>query len=59
MHFLTEAENCQRNLSRSENDLYTQSNRTSFVPYRDSILTHLLKDNLGGNSKTVMIASKK
>lgn len=29
-----------------------------FVPYRDSVLTWLLKDSLGGNSKTIMIASK-
>ena len=29
----------------------------AFVPYRDSTLTWLLKDNLGGNSKTVMIAT--
>ncbi|KAL2179144.1 uncharacterized protein P884DRAFT_276212 [Thermothelomyces heterothallicus CBS 202.75] len=28
----------------------------SVVPYRDSILTWLLKDSLGGNSKTAMIA---
>ena len=28
-----------------------------FIPYRDSVLTWLLKDSLGGNSKTVMIAS--
>ncbi|KXX79031.1 Kinesin-like protein KIF1A [Madurella mycetomatis] len=29
---------------------------SSVVPYRDSILTWLLKDSLGGNSKTAMIA---
>ncbi|XP_044582123.1 kinesin-like protein KIF13A isoform X7 [Cotesia glomerata] len=32
-------------------------NRDKFVPYRDSVLTWLLKDNLGGNSKTVMVAT--
>ncbi|XP_055528668.1 kinesin-like protein KIF13A isoform X2 [Wyeomyia smithii] len=32
-------------------------NRDKFVPYRDSVLTWLLKDNLGGNSKTVMLAT--
>ena len=31
--------------------------RDKFVPYRDSVLTWLLKDNLGGNSKTVMLAT--
>jgi hypothetical protein len=33
-----------------------KDNSTSVVPYRDSILTWLLKDSLGGNSKTAMIA---
>ncbi|XP_059477576.1 kinesin-like protein Klp98A isoform X2 [Neocloeon triangulifer] len=29
----------------------------SFVPYRDAVLTWLLKDSLGGNSKTIMVAA--
>ncbi|KAI6211468.1 Kinesin-like protein KIF1B [Aphelenchoides besseyi] len=29
----------------------------SIVPYRDSVLTWLLRENLGGNSKTAMIAA--
>jgi hypothetical protein len=30
--------------------------RADIVPYRDSVLTWLLKDSLGGNSKTAMVA---
>ena len=30
---------------------------TEWVPYRDSILTLLLRDSLGGNSQTAMIAN--
>uniref|UniRef100_A0A803SR77 Kinesin motor domain-containing protein n=1 Tax=Anolis carolinensis TaxID=28377 RepID=A0A803SR77_ANOCA len=32
-------------------------NKNKFVPYRDSVLTWLLKDSLGGNSKTAMVAT--
>lgn len=34
------------------------SRRQSYIPYRDSVLTWLLKDSLGGNSKTIMVASE-
>uniref|UniRef100_A0A668A057 Kinesin family member 21A n=1 Tax=Myripristis murdjan TaxID=586833 RepID=A0A668A057_9TELE len=33
-----------------------RSKRSTHVPYRDSKLTRLLQDSLGGNSQTVMIA---
>ena len=29
----------------------------AFIPYRDSVLTWLLKENLGGNSRSVMVAT--
>lgn len=35
----------------------SSSRRNVFIPYRDSVLTWLLKDSLGGNSKTIMIAA--
>ncbi|KAI4190255.1 MAG: hypothetical protein LQ346_004959 [Caloplaca aetnensis] len=39
-------------------DLSTgKKKNTSMVPYRDSVLTWLLKDSLGGNSMTAMIAA--
>ena len=38
------------------NILSDKTKKGAFVPYRDSKLTRLLKDSLGGNIKTVMIA---
>ncbi|KAI7901224.1 uncharacterized protein BX663DRAFT_553457 [Cokeromyces recurvatus] len=46
--------------SANENGKKNSSNkkpRETFIPYRDSVLTWLLKDSLGGNSKTCMIAA--
>jgi len=44
-------------LANCINALGDKNKKGSFVPYRDSKLTRLLKDSLGGNSKTVMITN--
>ncbi|KAG5421818.1 hypothetical protein I9W82_000910 [Candida metapsilosis] len=36
-------------------NLLAQKNNKAMVPYRDSILTYILKENLAGNSKTCML----
>ena len=35
----------------------SEGNRKVHVPYRNSKLTRILKDSLGGNCKTIMIAN--
>ncbi|NWS86376.1 KIF14 protein, partial [Toxostoma redivivum] len=35
----------------------SQNGRKTFIPYRESVLTWLLKESLGGNSQTTMIAT--
>jgi kinesin family protein 18/19 len=47
--------NCINALYELHNKPGASSNKT-YIPYRDSKLTRLLKDSLGGNAKTVMIA---
>ena len=44
-------------LANCINALGDKRKKGSFVPYRDSKLTRMLKDSLGGNSKTIMIAN--
>ncbi|XP_067105321.1 kinesin-like protein KIF18A [Osmerus mordax] len=39
------------------NALANPKNKNTHIPYRDSKLTRLLKDSLGGNCRTVMIAN--
>lgn len=44
-------------LANCINALGDKNKKGFFVPYRDSKLTRLLKDSLGGNCKTVMIVN--
>lgn len=44
-------------LANCINALGDKTKKGFFVPFRDSKLTRMLKDSLGGNSKTVMIAT--
>ncbi|XP_054644497.1 kinesin-like protein KIF1B isoform X21 [Dunckerocampus dactyliophorus] len=46
---LAEVDNCS---SKSK-----KKKKTDFIPYRDSVLTWLLRENLGGNSRTAMVAA--
>eukprot|EP01062_Namystynia_karyoxenos_P027732 TRINITY_DN211_c1_g4_i3.p1 TRINITY_DN211_c1_g4~~TRINITY_DN211_c1_g4_i3.p1 ORF type:complete len:1099 (+),score=419.49 TRINITY_DN211_c1_g4_i3:82-3378(+) len=59
---LTEAKNINQSLStlRRVMDVLVENSKTrrnNVPPFRESMLTWVLKDSLGGNSKTVMIAA--
>uniref|UniRef100_A0A8B9TSS9 plus-end-directed kinesin ATPase n=1 Tax=Anas platyrhynchos TaxID=8839 RepID=A0A8B9TSS9_ANAPL len=38
-------------------EMNKKKKKTDFIPYRDSVLTWLLRENLGGNSRTAMVAA--
>lgn len=43
--------------SSSPSSISSTSSSQNFIPYRNSVLTRLLKESLGGNAKTIMLAA--
>eukprot|EP00559_Dactyliosolen_fragilissimus_P001821 CAMPEP_0184862676 /NCGR_PEP_ID=MMETSP0580-20130426/7092_1 /TAXON_ID=1118495 /ORGANISM="Dactyliosolen fragilissimus" /LENGTH=1285 /DNA_ID=CAMNT_0027360631 /DNA_START=179 /DNA_END=4036 /DNA_ORIENTATION=+ len=54
---LKEAGHINKSLAALGNVMEALDRKASFVPYRDSKLTYLLQDSLGGNSRTMMVVT--
>jgi len=54
---LREATHINKSLSALGNVMEALDRKASHVPYRDSKLTYLLQDSLGGNSRTMMVVT--
>ncbi|KAF8399801.1 hypothetical protein HHK36_015672 [Tetracentron sinense] len=54
-HHLVESTRINRSLYTFQNVVYALNANESLVPYRESKLTHMLQDSLGGTSTTLMI----
>jgi len=54
---LKEAAHINKSLSALGNVMEALDRKSSHVPYRDSKLTHLLQDAIGGNSRTMMVVA--
>jgi len=54
---LKEAQHINKSLSALGNVMEALDRKSSHVPYRDSKLTHLLQNALGGNSRTMMVVT--
>lgn len=54
---LKEASSINKSLTSLSIVIEKLSNKATHIPYRDSVITKILRDSLGGNSRTVLIAT--